>query len=105
MMKQLAEPSTLMNTSAKARIDRAGIKNNGGIGDGFTLNEGVGSGAHGSGTTRNAGGRVTDGDLKVQQTGEAGHTSDKRALRGVLERLIALGNDEDGVFRNIIMFL
>lgn len=105
LVKQLATPITPVSTSATTRINCASIENSAGSGGGFTSHQDAGRGARDSGTAENVEVGVVDGDIEGHQAREAGNASDKEALRGVLEHLIALGNEEDGVFREIIMFV
>lgn len=105
LMKRSAEQSSLVNTSAKARACSAGIEDRCGSGGYITSNEDAGRGARDSGTTGSVEAGVDDGNIGVQQAHDAGRASDKRALCGVLQSLVELGNEEDGVFRNIIMFI
>lgn len=104
-MKQLARATAPVNISVEARTSSVDIEDSGGSDGEFTLTENAGRGVCGSGTTRNVDVAVSDGEIGVKQAHQAGRASDKRALRGMIERLVALGLEEDGVFRHVIMFV
>lgn len=105
VIKQLDKQTSPMNNFDKSRAFSAGIDDSGGSGGDFTLTEDAGRGARDNGTTRNVEVGVGDGDIDVKRACEAGRTSGKRVMYDVVERLVALGIEEDGVFRHVIMFV
>lgn len=105
LVKQLAKPIAPVKRFTKARAYSTGIEDSGGSGGDLTFTADTGCDAGGSRTIRNLEVGVGDGCIVVTQAHEAGYARNKGALCDVLERLVALGNEEDGVFRHVTMFL